>query len=316
MKKRLTVPLLCLMLLLSGCTAGNAPDVRAGTPSPLSLSSPGAGGEVTARLYFRYGDTACLAGEERTLTLDRSQTAERVILQALLDGPQAQSASLTPLFPEGTRLLSVASADGTLFVTFSEELLGRYADETGDGDGTEKTLRRRLCMAALADTLTEAGLCDRVQVLVKREGAAVTSLRLPASFYRDTTDETPCGPIFRDESVLMTPHNSAAMILNAWMTRDDGRLYGLLSAGTADAPRPAPEEAYAAFDASPLLTSFTLTPGVLSADGQTAVLCARMTLRPGQEDVTVESAPVRLRLENGLWKIDFDQLTGLFAARD
>ena len=147
MKKRLTVPLLCLMLLLSGCTAGNAPDVRAGTPSPLSLSSPGAGGEVTARLYFRYGDTACLAGEERTLTLDRSQTAERVILQALLDGPQAQSASLTPLFPEGTRLLSVASADGTLFVTFSEELLGRYADEAGDGNSTEKTLRRRLCMA-------------------------------------------------------------------------------------------------------------------------------------------------------------------------
>lgn len=318
MKPKHLIPLL-LCLLLCGCKSPAV--LPEPTPNTEMLENAfhqqASSDEMAIRLYFRYQDSAYLSAEDRELMVSRSETPEKAVVQALLDGPSADSVSLQGLFPPGTEILSTAKTeDGTLFLTFNEALLGRYADESGGVGNTEYILRRKLCTAALANTLTEGGFCTKVQILVKRETSAVTSLRLPASFYRDTEDETPLGLISRDESVILTPHNTAQCILDAWMRRSNDTLYAYIAAHSSDAsPRPGTQEAYAAFDQAPLLSHFSLSSGVVSADGRTAVLCADMVLRIQEKDVHVEGYPLRLVLENDLWKIQFDQLTGLFNAR-
>ena len=100
------------------------------------------------------------------------------------------------------------------------------------------------------------------------------------------------------------------------MTRDNERLYYYI--GETDengATRPGAQTAYAAFDAAPPLTGFTLTAGVVSPDGQSAILCADLTKRENGQDVSLASYPLRLRLMGGLWKIDYSEVTGLFDAR-
>ena len=210
-RKTILLFLLTVCLCLTGC--GQQPAQPAGaadteTDAPkFTSSAQAAQDQMTVQLYFRYLDSEYLSAEERTLHVSRSDAPEKAIVQALLDGPSAGSAELGGLFPDNTQVLSVTLSGDTLFVTFSSELMNAYADETAS-QGGEATLRRKLCMAALADTLTGAGCCARVQVLVKRETSTVTSLRLPANYFRDTDDETPLGPMTRDESVILTLYNT------------------------------------------------------------------------------------------------------------
>ncbi|MBQ1815752.1 MAG: GerMN domain-containing protein, partial [Ruminococcus sp.] len=127
--------------------------------------------EKPVALYFRYQDSAFLAPEPRMVVVQRNESLEKAVVQALISGPL--NTELSPLFPTGSEVVSTSTQDGTLFVTLNEAFLGRYADEPGDiSTGhwkTEGPERRRLCLDAMAATLTEAGLCDRVQVMVLQD---------------------------------------------------------------------------------------------------------------------------------------------------
>lgn len=315
--RRLAPLILCLMLL-SGCVA-SPPDtlVRTENSSPLISAHAGdpATDSLSAVLYFRYGDTGYLAMEERILSVNRNERPEKALIQALIDGPLATSSSLSPLFPPHTEVLAVSKQDHTLFVTFNEALLNRYADEPGDISQepwkTEAALRRKLCMDSLTATLTEAGLCTQVQVLVYRENIRSNSMRLHAGFFTRSQDDTLLAPLTRTEDTLFTPHNAASALLNAWMTQDYAMMYALASRENTNDPRPGEQEAISAFAAGKILTGFMLSPGQVSADGQNAVLCADMTLRGNGTDLSVSGFPLHLRREDGLWKISYSDLLSL-----
>lgn len=106
----------------------------------------------------------------------------------------------------------------TLFVTFNEQLLGRYADEavifSTDYSQGEGRLRRRLAMAALVNTLTESGLYSRVQVLVRQESYITSSMRLSMRYYLLEDDSLP-PPLTRQESYILTPQVSAQIFWRA-----------------------------------------------------------------------------------------------------
>lgn len=309
--------LLALCLLLPGCKAPAQQPLPDPTPAPdlsLSFLETPQDDAMDVRLYFRYQHTPYLAAEERTLHVSRSQAPEKAVVEALIRGPEAASVSLSGLFPPDTQVLSTSVQDGTLFLTFNDALLSRYPDEPGGTGNEEYIQRRKLCMASLVNTLTECGLCTRVQVLVDQSTSAVTSLRLPASFFRDTEDETPLGPIYRDESVILTPYNTACRIMDAWLRRSHDELYSYLCARSGGENRPGQNQAYEQFDHSPSLTSFTLSPGVTSADGKHAVFSLNMTLFTGGQDLTVTAFPLQLEMENGLWRISYDHLLTLFGA--
>ncbi len=315
---RLTLALALAALLLAGCAVA-PPDTLVRSDhgdTPLIGAQTGAREPDTyeATLYFRYADTPYLAPETRMITRGGDESTEKALVRALLEGPGATSPSLAPLFPEGTQVLSATPQGDLLMVMFSEELLSRYADETGATSAAhwlgEARLRRKLAMDALTATLTGAGLCARVQVLVWRQTQATTTLRLPAGYLTADDDDTPLDPFTRDESVILTAHNTAAAALKAWLTQDWPALYGYLSAvGETGEARPGDQAAYADFAAAALLTSFTLSPGETSGDGKTCVLLADLSLRTrGGEDRALTAYPVRLRREGGLWKIDYARL--------
>ena len=311
---------LCLMVIcalcLSGCTI-SPPDSlkRTGVESRSLISASTADlapDERPVALYFRYRDSSYLATEARTVVVQRNESLEKAIVEALITGPL--NTELSPLFPVGTEVVNTSTQDGTLFVTLNEAFLGRYADEPGDASTgvwkTEGPLRRQLCLDAIAATLTEAGLCERVQVLVTRDSGQQISMRLQAGFLNRGADTALLPRLVRNESVLLTPHNTAECILNAWVRQD----WDTLSLFSVHAP--GEQSMFEAFEAAEVLVRFDLSAGSVSYDGQSAVVTAALTLRGDTQDTEISGYPLRLIREEGLWKMDYPALLSMMQAKE
>lgn len=280
--------------LISASTAELSPDSRAIT------------------LYFRYRDSAYLAPEQREIEMKRNESLEKAIVSALIQGPEASSVALSALFPPGTEVLSAAAQGDTLFIAFNEAFLGRYADESTDAVSNEGTLRRQLCLQSLAAALTEQGLCAQVQVLVYSSAAQNTSMRLQKGFLNRTNDDSLLPPVTRDESCLLTPYNTASLILQAWQAKDWPTLYDLIAKGeNAANARAGEQNAFDAFAAARTLTDFALSPGSVSFDGQKAVLTASLEVQDQGAEETVQGYPLLLLREEGIWKMDYTRLMNM-----
>lgn len=300
--------LCCCGLLLGGCAISPPDSLKRTGVNRSSLISASTAGlapdEKQVTLYFRFGDTGYLAPEPRIVVVQRNESLEKAVVGALIAGPV--NAGLSPLFPPGTETIATSVQDRTLFVTFSEDFLGRYADEPADASAgpwkTEGPLRRQLCLDALAATLTEAGLCDRVQVMVARDSGQTASMRLQAGFLDRSGEGTLLPAAARNEQALLTPHNTAACLLQAWREQNWAALSPLV------AETPGAQSSLNAFSAAGALVDFELSPGNVAFDGQTAVLSARLTLLGEGRNPVVESYPLRLVREDGLWKMRYDAL--------
>lgn len=310
--------LVCCMLTLTGCMT-SPPDalLREGTEGQRLISASTAElspDSRTVTLYFRYEDSDYLAPEQREIQLKRNESLEKAVAEALIQGPDASNLALSPLFPPGTEVLAATVQGDTLFITFSEAFLGRYADEASDTASSEWTLRRQLCLQSLAASLTEEGLCAQVQVLVDHSTAQSASVRLQAGFLNRTNDDALLPPVTRDESCLLTPCNTAALILQAWKAQDWPSLYDLTAreGETAEAARAGEQIAFDAFSAARMLTDFSLSPGTVSFDGQRAVL----TVSLETVDQTVRGYPLILLREEGIWKMDYTRLIKMMNGND
>lgn len=309
--------LLCVCaLVLCGCAISPPESLkRSGVDNHRLVSASTADlapDEKQVTLYFRWGQTAYLAPETRIVVVQRNESLEKAVVEALIDGPVG--AELAPLFPAGTQIVSVSAENRTLFVTFNEAFLGRYADEPSDPSlgnwKTEGPRRRSLCLDALAASLTEAGLCDRVQVMVERSTGETASMRLQAGFL-DRSGNTELLPaVTRNEQVILTPHNTAACITQAWKTQD----WKTLVSFAAEAP--GEQTALDAFAAAGVLVDLTLSPGGVAYDGQTAVLSADLTLQGQGRDTVISGYPLRLTRENGIWKMPYETLLQMMNAQE
>lgn len=310
--RRLALLLIC-MALLSGCTSSPPESLVREDQEPallISAQTQGLSSLFASTLYFRYGNTGYLASEEQIISLKPDETLEEALVQALLKGPQATHSFLSPLFPPEVEILALTTQGDTLFITFNEALLGRYSDEASIS-AEEAALRRRLCLDSLAATLTEAGVCARVQVLVYQENHQSTSLRLKSGFFHRTQEGDMLPPITRNEETLLTPHNAASSLLTAWMRQDWASLYALTARLDPADQRPDEQTAFTAFSSAHALTSFSLSHGDVSSDGQRALLNAEISLRGEGADITLSGYPLRLSREEGLWKISYSRLMAL-----
>lgn len=301
--------LMALILLLALMPAAQATDL-------LSYAAPpGDAYSLQATLYFRYRNTPFLGQEVRTLSALRTQAEEMVFIQALLDGPGPLYPDLAPLFPPGTQVLSVQAQEDTLFVTFSEALLHPYADETtfrlssaeyGKGEGGR---RRSLAMASLVNTLTEHGTYRRVQVLVRGETTVSSSMRLSNRYYL-LQDEGIPDPLLRDEQAVLTPNAACGLLLTAWQTRDFaaiGPLCDISPSPQGGAANPA--TLFAALEKAPELVSFAATPGTVSPDGASCIVCLDLEKRqPDGSTLLVRAYPLLLLRRAGVWQVRQDTL--------
>ncbi|MBR3106312.1 MAG: GerMN domain-containing protein [Clostridia bacterium] len=315
-KKSALLLLILCALCLSACAISPPDSLKRGGVDSHSLISAStaelAPDEKQIALYFRFQDSSFLAAEPRTVVVQRNENLEKAIVRALISGPL--NTELTPLFPMGSEVVDAATQDGTLFITMNEGFLGRYSDEPGDAASgywkTEGPARRQLCLDALAATLTEAGLCDRVQVMVQRNSGQAVSMRLQAGFLNRSGDPALLPPAVRDESVLLTPHNTAECVLNAWLRQD----WDTLSLFCAHAP--GEQSLFEAFEAAGVLVGYDLSSGSVAYDGQRAVLTADLTLRGQAKDAEITGYPLHLIREEGLWKMDYQALLSMMQAKE
>lgn len=318
MKKLL--PLLLMLLLLTGCSADPLLPVTTNDPS-AQVPSPTAAPEKawrqeSATLWFRFGSEALLAPESRVLSLSPTAPYEFSLLQALVSGPSASSPELRSLFPPGTQILSTQRHDRRLFVTFSRQIMNAYADEPDNWGSsefwrTEAPLRRELAMQAIAATVTENCDVDEVVILVEQQ-QVTNSLRLRQSYYLTGSDSVSLAdPLTRDETLLLTHRRCMEIILECWSTRDWQRLHQYTAAFDPSTGLQRPDEAAFADQMArlPHLTEYTVSFGSVSADGQQAVFS--LTGRCMQDGSTIDlnNAVIRLHQENGQWRIAMSQLT-------
>jgi hypothetical protein len=328
-KRYLTALWLAALLLVSGCSAilpdplekaeaTMVPGVTAELHSPLANEKNTDSQTVT--LFFRYGREPMLAGEARVLSVSQNESAEKALVQALLDGPGVGSTELNRLFPDQVQVLNTVAQGDVLFVTFNDALLKPYADEPNDWQSRddwlrEVPLRRRLAMAGLTASITENFSYHRVQVLVQQRSDVSTSLRLENAYFHD--ERNPSGlaaPFTREEALLLTQENTMRTIIEAWQEKDWSRLYLYVAAfdQLTGQPRPSMETAYLQWDQAPAVSGFDTTGGSVSPDGSRAVMSVDLTLVRGNgQEMKFSAYPVMLFRDRGIWKISYEQLTAM-----
>ena len=312
MKRAWILAGMCLMcLVLAGCSAAPAGQEGEGQRLVDADASRLPGQQQTYSLYFRLGSSPYLAAEERVITVERDETLEAALIRQLLSGPSATQTALSPLFPKGTELIAVSRQGDVLFVTFNEAFLSGYGAEKGPLSGEKKTqairAERQMCLDALTATLTDAGTCSRVQVLIHRVKLQGNSLRLEEDYLYLNGSTLPLEPVVRREESLYTPRNAAEYMLSLWMARDFGTLKGcIVSAG-----RPGDQQLQEEMEVSPVLTGFVLSGGQPSFDGQWAIVTADITFCQGEKTWTRKGYPFRLQREKGVWKMHYDTLCNL-----
>lgn len=302
------VALCCLLGLCLPAGAGMlGPQAQQAQTRPLPVT-----------LYFRFGSSRTLGREQRSLAVPSGAAPDLMIVAALLEGPGPLWPHLTPLFPPGTQALSAVAQDDTLFITFNEALMGAYPDEAlimnADYRGGEGRLRRQLAMAALVNTLTEAGRCRAVQVLVRGESYVSASMRLSMRYYLEDSDALP-DPLTRQEQYIQSPRSAAEGIMRAWESGDWSQAYPLLISGSSTLP--SQPELLSLVQAAPILGSYGLTAGTVSLDGESAVVSVSYDcLRADGARRTVTALPLRLRLVDGVYRVPYEALRALMELDD
>ncbi len=310
MKKLALTALICLTLLLAGCTPLVKDPLEGATTTLVPggdtqvhspIAQQNTGDTYNAVLYFRFMQEDLLAQESRKIDVSMDSSIEKSLAAALMQGPSASSPELRRLFSGQVEVLSTLSQGSTLFVTLSESVL------------SEPMADRFLQMQSLAATLCENCGYESIQILVDRKSAPTTSLRLSNSFF-DPEQDGAAPPLYRDESYLLGPYRTAHMILDAWQKKDFQRLYTFLATQNpaTSATRPPLETAITEMDGGYSLINFTLETGTVFPDGSKAVLNTDLNLIEGNSDKrSINQYPLTLVRENGIWKLRYEDIIAL-----
>ena len=252
-------------------------------------------------LYFRFADTNVLGAQRAQIDIRREETIATSIVQHLLAGPDIAHEHLSRVFPQGTELISVSGDGATAFVTLSRGFLdrpdGAPADwEDSDDWQEEAALRRRLAVQSIVLALTEGGRYQRVQLYVADNDDDMP--RRIAMAWMDTSVTDPALVLAacpRDEMAMLTPARALEMMMDAWQTQDWAAMYPLM-ADAQDDPLPTLsvfETEMAERKVS--LLEYSVTPGTVSFDGQTATIVLDAVIRSregGDAQIVRESIPL------------------------
>ena len=327
-KKKALALMLAACCLLGGCAAKDAlqdalPAATETGAAQVDIPSGTGGSRVETRevaLYFRAQGEDLLARETRKIYISRDERLEKAIVRAMIDGPSASLLDLSGTFNPSTEVLSVFETGTILNVTLSRAFLSSPTDVPADWYNyaswrEEVMTRRRLSLAAVVLAITDATEYTAVQFLAQERTDDLTGKRILRKeiFFGETDDSAVLGPMTREEGLLLTQYNSAQVILESWRAKDYARLYRFTAQG--DGKRPTQEAFNQELSSMPrALIDFTLEPGSVSEDGQTAVMTVNLTCQSQGATLEISAYPLHLLRENGLWKIDYQALKRMMEA--
>jgi len=311
MKKYVQILLaLTLLTVLTACDMALYDPVSAAQTSPLPgfeeeglspFARADTGDMVNATLYFRFMQTEALAQESRKLTVPMDVSLEKTLVSALLQGPGASSPELRKLFSGQVEVLSALRQESTLIVTLSEPVL------------YEPMENRFLQMQSLAVTLIENCGYESIQILVDQQNVPTTSLKLSNSFF-DPNQDGPAPPLTRQDAYILSPYMTAQVIMDAWRDRDYETLYQFIAVKDVrtSESRPTLQAAINEMDGGYSLMDFKLGNASVSPDGSIATMSGELTLLGLSQDMRVlYDYPIRLLRENGIWKIQYQDLSAI-----
>lgn len=116
---------------------------------------------LAVRLYFPAGNGGQLTPESRMLTLYEGDSAVEAIMEALIQGPQAEG--LSPLLPEGFQMLTVRVESGTCYLNLPRSVLSLLPESAAEQEQLVQGIVKSLCSASSVDA---------VQILLDGEIAA------------------------------------------------------------------------------------------------------------------------------------------------
>ena len=272
-------------------------------------------------LYYRYGQTNVLGMESALLEAAREENVAVQIVRQLVAGPDAAHGRLSGVFPRGTEVLSVTESGDTVFVTLSDDFLGRPDGAPEDWEDLavwqeEATLRRFLAAQSIICSLTEGGRYQRVQLYVAAHTEDVPR-RIPLCYFdlSVTDPSVVLAASSRDEAAILTPQRAIQMIFDAWQRRDWESVYALLCEDeTGNLPTLSAFEAQMrAADATLLTAEATFGSVDVSGNMATLMVDGAVRLRDGGDVRLIrQSVPMIRRADN--WAMRLDTLLSLMHA--
>lgn len=307
--KALYLAAAAVLCWLCVCTLGQA-------SAPLSYLPPQEQAKSQVVLYYRYQNSPYLGMEIRDITIPYTDSIEKSMVQALIDGPGHPGSFLQPLFPPDTQVLSVLAEGNRLFVTFNQAFLSPMMGESGipaESSTAAAKQRRALALSALVNTLTQTGIYREVQVLIQGQQSPTTSMRLSRRYFLEDSDMIP-DPLLRDEKTIITPGRAADLLLQEWKNKNQTgftkgiKLDNQTSPENTDIPN---------LRSLPALLSWETSQGLVTPTGQSSTITLNATFRyqDGQERHLL-AYPLLLQYEDNIWKICLSSLQALLEAAE
>ncbi|MGI6153189.1 MAG: GerMN domain-containing protein [Christensenellaceae bacterium] len=305
----LVAAILACALCIAACT-GTEANEKAGedettviNPLPENVSNE----RQTARLYFGYLSEPLLVGETRVFTAPDNESTEVSIVKELINGPSATRVDFVQLINPETTLVDSYGDGRYLTLTFSSEFIepfGAAVDEE-ENQEYEKT-RRYLAVYSIVNSVIEQGGFSRVRILVDENDSGTGRLLTYEEAGMDGSGATE--PFGRNGDIVLSAKNTMREILQATEKKDWNTLYGYIAYKNASGQdRPSLDVFSNEVVSSKLtLSSPVIIDDVLLQDGATAIVMVDYVLKLGDDEATgYTNVPVRMVLENDVWKITY-----------
>ena len=280
--------------------------------------------------YYGYVEPEDAANQEylvaETHTIDYSSTRdyEAQLLKELVNGPDQKGNKLTSLIPEGTTfVVNAKDKDRFISVTVSKNFLN--PPDNFPTDWTTRTnyvnkynMLKRLAIYSIVDTLTESGKYDSVQILTDIDGDGVGNIPLRKDVgFLDANQNEFLDTMYRNVKVILTPENSLTSMMYYLKNKYFENLYDLIMLVDLNGDKkPTQEEITNTIeDLNFTIGSYSVSNAIVSPDGTTATMILNTQVNVGTgknlETKNLRNYTVRLIKEDGLWKIQYDDLINI-----
>lgn len=317
--KRCLIGLLMAFTLLSGCSStlfSGVAEREAPSQAPgLLLDVPPAGestssGQVGATVYFRYKVESLMAPVYVNLTPTAGKSVEQLIVERLIQGPDAEQQDLTKSIHSDTRVLDITQYNDFLAITLSKEFLQPPA-----GQREDSAQRRLMAVYSIVNSITEMGIHSRVLIKVDSSGSGTDGERISrqqAGFL--TQEDLTIEPLAREIDLVYTPEKTLRLALEAYRQKDWDGLNNMIAARDTDGTQaPSRAELSEVLGQRMTLLEYTLGEGTtVWQDGSQATVNVDCTFSNAAGQPQIHTMiPLRLIRGNEIWQVAYSSLEAL-----
>ncbi|PWL45169.1 MAG: hypothetical protein DBY39_07555 [Clostridiales bacterium] len=264
-------------------------------------------------LYFANEDYTMLVGKPTEISVPVSSRVEYSILEALIYGPQTIGADFNAVINPQTKIVNIEESQDYISITFSEDFLDWSFITVANLSAEAMNHIKKLSVYAVVNSIVEASICKKVQILVDNEGSKTGQ--------RITLSEVGMGgsgilePLGRSGNLVLSAENTLVNIFEAIKAEDYSELYRYIAyTDEEDNQRPL-ENTFSVWMQSKNIgiEDYQIVEIVETVDQQSAILMANYTMNiSGEGRKEMNNTPIKLIRENGIWKITYAMVEALF----